>query len=124
MSFHKPIYFSRDILFYSDFRLRRLNEGGLLHKMLEKYIPRGGCFSEKNTASSLSIFALQGLFIIVAILISICTLVLFLEIVHFKIKHVKVAPLHHNDHADTLFVKRQRIKEASQDEDCTEVTDL
>lgn len=111
MSHRKPIYFSS---FLPIFRLRRLNEGGLLHKMLENYIPRGGCFSEKNTASSLSIYALQGLFITVVILISICTLVLFLEIVHFKIKHVKVAPLHHKD-ADTLFVKRRRIKEASQD---------
>ena len=102
--------------------MRRFHEGGILGKLLEKYIPPARCLKDKNTAASLSIDALQGLFILVTILISMCTLVLLMEVMHFKLKNAKIAPIRQKN-AD-IFLKSTATKKAPKNEDDIEVTDL
>ena len=82
-----------------------MNECGILQKLAEDILPKNKCTKEKNTSSSLSIYALQGIFIVLVAAIPFCSLILFLEIVHSKIKQAKVVPKQQQETKLTLSVK-------------------
>ena len=82
-----------------------MTECGILQKLLKDTLPKNKCPEDKNTSSSLSIYALQGIFIVLVAAIPFCSLILFLEIVHSKIKQAKVVPKQQQETKLTLSVK-------------------
>ena len=74
------------------FRIQWLNECGILEKLAEDVLPKNKCTKDKNSSSSLSIYALQGIFIVLAAAMPFCFLILVVEIIHSKIKRAKVVP--------------------------------
>ena len=89
----------------SAFRIQWLNECGILQKLMKDTLPRNKCTEDKNTSSSLSIYALQGIFIVLVVAILFCSLILFLEVIHSKIKRTKVVPKQQQEIKPTLTVK-------------------
>ncbi len=55
-------------------------------------MPVNMCIAEQTEARALGMTAIQGIFIVSAAALILCTIVLLLEIVHNKMKQTKVVP--------------------------------
>ena len=76
------------------FRIRISIEAGLLEKINAKYIPTNRCADQEMTETkALGPYAAQGIFYVLIAALILCAIVLFIEVVHYKMKHRKVKPL-------------------------------
>ena len=90
--------------------MQRLNECGILQKLAEDILPKNKRTKEKNTSSSLSIYALQGIFIVLVAAIAFCFPILLVEIIHSKAERSKVVPEQQQEIKVTLSVKPSTSK--------------
>ena len=81
-----------------------LIETGLFKKIKTKFLPKNTCVNQETTeAKPLGIKAVQGIFYVLVGALILCSLVLFIEKIHYKFKHRKVTPLNDdNELSDKL----------------------
>ena len=95
-------------------RIRISIEAGLLEKIKAKYIPTNRCADQEMTETkALGPYATQGIFYVLIAALILCTMVLFIEVVHYKMKHRKVKPLiasaHINERVQKIH-KQQKLR--------------
>ena len=81
-------------MMFCPFRIRISIEAGLLEKIKAKYIPTNRCADQAMTETkALGPYATQGIFYVLIAALILCTMVLIIEVVHYKMKRRKIEPL-------------------------------
>ena len=94
------------------FRIRISLEAGLLEKIKAKYTPTNLCADQDMTeAKALGRYATQGIFYVLVAALILCAMVLFIEVLHYKIKRRKVEPLIDSVHVNEYVRKIDKQQE-------------